>query len=147
MYMGELARLAMVRFTKEKLLFGGVGSDALFTRGQFFTKYVSEIETDKPGQFIYCREILDELGLDHATDADCANVRYICERVSSRAAHLVSAGIAALINKMDEPSVTVSIFFYISLFLGFDNFTTNFFLDYFDIFTLELKKKKSSKRQ
>lgn len=107
MYMGELARLAMVRFTKEKLLFGGVGSDALFTRGQFFTKYVSEIETDKPGQFIYCREILDELGLQHATEADCANVRYICERVSSRAAHLVSAGIAALINKMDEPSVTV----------------------------------------
>lgn len=108
MYMGELARLAMVRFTKEKLLFGGVGSDALFTRGQFFTKYVSEIETDKPGQFVYCREILDELGLGHATDADCANVRYICERVSSRAAHLVSAGIAALINKMNDPSVTVS---------------------------------------
>lgn len=109
MYMGELARLAMVRFTREKLLFDGIGSEALFTRGQFFTKYVSEIETDKPGQFTYCREILDELGLQHASDADCANVRYICERVSSRAAHLVSAGIAALINKMDEPSVTVSL--------------------------------------
>lgn len=107
MYMGELARLAMVRFTREGLLFDGIGSEALFSRGQFFTKYVSEIETDKPGQFTYCREILDELGLQHASDADCANVRYICERVSSRAAHLVSAGIAALINKMDEPSVTV----------------------------------------
>uniref|UniRef100_A0A182SY59 Phosphotransferase n=1 Tax=Anopheles maculatus TaxID=74869 RepID=A0A182SY59_9DIPT len=109
MYMGELARLAIVRFTKAGLLFGGVGSDILFKRGQFFTKYVSEIESDKPGTYYNCREVLEELGLEHATDEDCANVRYICECVSSRAAHLVSAGIAALINKMDETSVTVGV--------------------------------------
>lgn len=107
--MGELARLAIVKFTKAGLLFGGVGSDILFKRGQFFTKYVSEIESDKPGTYSYCRDVLDELGLEHATDEDCANVRYICECVSSRAAHLVSAGIAALINKMDEKSVTVGL--------------------------------------
>ncbi|XP_049295125.1 hexokinase type 2 isoform X2 [Anopheles funestus] len=109
MYMGELARLAIVRFTKAGLLFGGVGSDILFKRGQFFTKYVSEIESDKPGTYYNCREVLEELGLEHATEEDCANVRYICECVSSRAAHLVSAGIAALINKMDERSVTVGV--------------------------------------
>lgn len=109
MYMGELARLAIVKFTRAGLLFGGVGSDILFKRGQFFTKYVSEIESDKPGTYMYCRDVLDELGLEHATDEDCANVRYICECVSSRAAHLVSAGIAALINKMDEKSVTVGV--------------------------------------
>lgn len=107
MYMGELVRLALVRFTNAGVLFGGQGSDLLFTRGRFFTKYVSEIETDRPGEFFFCREILEELGLAHASDQDCANVRYICECVSSRAAHLVSAGIAALINRMDEPSVTV----------------------------------------
>ncbi|XP_063709781.1 hexokinase type 2 isoform X1 [Culicoides brevitarsis] len=109
MYMGELARLVMVRFTQEGLLFGGQGSDVLFKRGQFFTKYVSEIETDKPGQYSYCMDVLEEIGLEHATPQDCANVRYICERVSSRAAHLVSAGIASLINKMDEKSVTVGV--------------------------------------
>lgn len=111
MYMGELARLAMVKFTRAGLLFGGQGSDVLFKRGQFFTKYVSEIEADKPGQYNYCMDVLEEIGLGHATEQDCANVRYICECVSSRAAHLVSAGIASLINKMDEPSVTVSSFF------------------------------------
>lgn len=42
--MGELVRLALVRFTKDNLLFGGKGSDLLFKRGNFFTKYVSEIE-------------------------------------------------------------------------------------------------------
>lgn len=108
MYMGELARLVIVKHTKAGRLFNGEGSDLLFKRGQFFTKYVSEIEADKPGTFSNCRDVLDELGLEHATDQDCANVRYICECVSSRAAHLVSAGIASLINKMNEPSVTVS---------------------------------------
>jgi hexokinase len=44
MYMGELARLILVKFTKQGLLFGGRGSDLLFKRGNFFTKYVSEIE-------------------------------------------------------------------------------------------------------
>lgn len=109
MYMGELVRLALVRFTKAGLIFGGKGSELLHTRGQFFTKFVSEIESDKPGNFTYCREVLEELGLGHATEQDCANVRYICECVSSRAAHLVSAGISALINRMNETSVTVSI--------------------------------------
>lgn len=53
--------------------------------------------------------MLGELGLSHATEQDCANVRYICECVSRRAAHLVSAGIAVLINKMKEPSLTVGV--------------------------------------
>ncbi len=52
---------------------------------------------------------MGELGLAHATEQDCANVRYICECVSRRAAHLVSAGIAVLINKMKEPSLTVGV--------------------------------------
>lgn len=37
-------RLALVRFTNDNLLFGGKGSDLLYKRGNFFTKYVSEIE-------------------------------------------------------------------------------------------------------
>lgn len=109
MYMGELARLILVKFTKQGLLFGGRGSDLLYKRGNFFTKYVSEIESDKRGSYINCRQVLEELGLNHATDQDCSNVRYICECVSKRAAHLVSAGVATLINKMGKDSVTVGI--------------------------------------
>nr|CAD7396668.1 unnamed protein product [Timema cristinae] len=109
MYMGELVRLVLVKFTKSNLLFGGKGSDMLFERGTFFTKFVSEIESDKRGTFTGCRQVLDELGLSHATDQDCVNVRYICECVSRRAAHLVSAGVATLINKMGQLSVTVGV--------------------------------------
>lgn len=65
MYMGELARLALERFTKEGLLFGGKGSDSLFTRDRFYTKYISEIESDLPGAFTNCREILEEIGSNY----------------------------------------------------------------------------------
>jgi hexokinase len=53
--------------------------------------------------------VLEELGLSHATEQDYINVRYICECVSRRAAHLVSAGAATLINKMGKNNVTVGI--------------------------------------
>lgn len=109
MYMGEIARLILVKLTKMNLLFGGKGSDLLFTRGQFFTKYVSEIESDEPGTYTNCEQILDEIGLSHATEQDYVNVRYVCECVSRRAAHLVSAGIATLINKMNISPITVGI--------------------------------------
>lgn len=109
MYMGELVRLALVRFTRSGLLFGGRGSDLLFQRSSFYTKYVSEIESDKRGEYTNCREVMEELGLSHATEQDCAAVRHVCECFSRRAAHLVSAGIATLINKMGEPHVTVGI--------------------------------------
>ncbi|KAI4458723.1 hexokinase [Holotrichia oblita] len=109
MYMGEIVRQALERFTKEGLLFGGKGSDLLFTKGRFYTKYVSEIESDYSGVYTNCREILEELGLKHATEQDCVNVRFVCECVSRRAAHLVSAALCTLLNKMDEPHVTVGI--------------------------------------
>ncbi|XP_044258381.1 hexokinase type 2-like [Tribolium madens] len=109
MYIGELTRLALEKFTKEGLLFEGKASDALFTRGKFYTKYVSEIEDAPPGEITSCREILEEMGIYHATDQDCINVRYVCECVSKRAADLASTGIATLLNKMNESKVTVAI--------------------------------------
>ncbi|XP_066251312.1 hexokinase type 2-like isoform X3 [Euwallacea similis] len=109
MYMGELVRLALERFTKEGLLFGGKGSDLLFERGRFYTKYVSEIESDEPGMFTNQKEILEELGLKHATEQDYVNVRFICECISRRAAHLASATITTLLHKMNEKRVTVGV--------------------------------------
>lgn len=109
MYMGELVRLALEKFTKEGLLFGGKGSDMLYERGRFYTKYVSEIESDEPGMFTSQKEILEELGLKHATEQDYVNVRFICECVSRRAAHLASSFITILLHKMDEKRVTVGI--------------------------------------
>lgn len=48
-------------------------------------------------------------GLKHATEQDYINVRYICECISRRSAHLVSAGLATLLNKMKEKKVTIGV--------------------------------------
>lgn len=45
MYMGELVRLVLEKLTNAGLLFDGKCSGDLKKRGQFFTKYVSEIES------------------------------------------------------------------------------------------------------
>ena len=65
--------------------------------------------SDAKGKYTNCREVLAELGLRNVSDQDCENVRYVCSVVSRRAAHLASAGIATLLNKMAEDNVTVGI--------------------------------------
>uniref|UniRef100_T1I7J8 Phosphotransferase n=1 Tax=Rhodnius prolixus TaxID=13249 RepID=T1I7J8_RHOPR len=64
---------------------------------------------DKRGSFKNCKNVLEKLGIHGVSDQDCANVRYICECVTRRAAHLASAGVATLINKMNVESVTVGV--------------------------------------
>jgi len=109
MYMGELARLVIVKLTNDRVMFGGNGSDNLFKYGSFFSKYISEIESDKTGEFNNCRQVLEELCLINISDQDCRDVRYICEVISKRAAQLAAAGVACLLNKMNEKSVVVAV--------------------------------------
>ncbi|XP_042212278.1 hexokinase type 2-like isoform X2 [Homarus americanus] len=109
MYMGEIARQVLVRLVSEGLLFGGYTSDFLLEKGSFFTKYISEIESDKAGDFNNCRAILEELGFNDATDTDCANVRHVCECTSRRAAFLAAAGVSVLLNRINEESVSVAV--------------------------------------
>ncbi|CAL4126936.1 unnamed protein product, partial [Meganyctiphanes norvegica] len=109
MYMGEVARQVLCRLVEEGLLFDGKGAEALLEKGSFYTKYISEIESDKAGDWNNARSILEELGINFATDADCANVRHVCECVSRRAAYLAGAGVALLLNRMGELNVTVAV--------------------------------------
>ena len=39
--------------------------------------------------------------MEHATEEDCANVKLVCARVSTRAAFLVSAGINLKFSKLN----------------------------------------------
>jgi len=109
MYMGEVVRLVLAQLTREGLLFEYLDASLIFERGQFLTKYISEIESDEPGDYSGCRLILEQLGLEEASDEDCASVRYVCELVSRRAAYLTGAGVAILINKMGLNNVTVAV--------------------------------------
>ncbi|TMW53073.1 hypothetical protein DOY81_001801 [Sarcophaga bullata] len=49
------------------------------------------------------------MGYQNVSDADCENVRYICECVSRRSAHLVATNLACLIDRIGDPYVVVGI--------------------------------------
>lgn len=109
MYLGELVRLVLVKLTSLGHLFGGKVSTELNTPHQFFTKFVSEIESEPIQSFKVARDILIDFGIPNPTDQDCVNVRYVCELVTRRAAHLVSAALATLILKMGDPDITIGV--------------------------------------
>ncbi|XP_018569738.1 hexokinase type 2-like [Anoplophora glabripennis] len=109
MYMGELVRLALEKFTKAGLMFEGLGSDALYTRHTLESSAVSDIERDRMGDYSKVKKICDSLGLTHATLQDHTNVRYVASCITRRAAHLVSAGLVVLMERVGEKQIAVGI--------------------------------------
>jgi hexokinase len=76
----------------------------------FETRFVSQVESDPIDVFDNTRKAIQEVfGIDWASDQDCAIVKLICSRVSTRAAHLVSAAVACLLNKMARPYTVVGV--------------------------------------
>jgi hexokinase len=51
MYMGEVVRQVLVDLVSEDLIFVGHKTEALYQKGRFYTKYVSEVESDPVGDF------------------------------------------------------------------------------------------------
>lgn len=99
MYLGEIVRLVLCKLTDQKVLFSGVHSDELKTPGKFETAYVSQIERNAKNGFNAIQNILYNMDLG-AMHADCEIVEYVCEAVSTRAAYLCAAGIAAIALKI-----------------------------------------------
>uniref|UniRef100_A0A672ZFR3 hexokinase n=1 Tax=Sphaeramia orbicularis TaxID=375764 RepID=A0A672ZFR3_9TELE len=100
MYLGEIVRQVLLDLTRGGLLFRGHVTEALKTPGIFETKYLSQIESDRLA-LLQVRSILQQLGLDSNCD-DSIIVKEVCGAVSRRAAQLVGAGIAAVVDKIRE---------------------------------------------
>ncbi|GAB1604003.1 hexokinase-2-like isoform X1 [Argonauta hians] len=109
MYMGELVRLTIEKLRRNKLIFNGIGSEELSTRGRFYTKYVSEIESDFKDSYKNTKEVFTDLGITNFTNADCTIVQKVCTAVSTRAAYLSAAAISAIMHKMGRSEVTIAI--------------------------------------
>lgn len=109
MYMGEIVRQVLVKLCAQGLVFGGKMSDQLETKGQFYTKYVSEIESDVNDHFKNTKQVFEDLDIKNYTEEDCRIVQHVCCLISTRAAYLASAGIATLLNKIQRPDVTVAV--------------------------------------
>merc|ERR1719273_219201 len=77
-------------------------------RDAFPSRYISEIESDPPGDLSSAWSVLRDLDLGGvASEFDCQVVKYICQCVSTQAAMLAAAGVTALLNKMRRPRVTI----------------------------------------
>ena len=83
-------RQVLVDLIHEGLILVGQDTALIQQHGRFYTKYVSEIESDPVGDFTRCRQALDDLGLKEVSDEDCSALRYVCECVSRRAGFMVS---------------------------------------------------------
>uniref|UniRef100_UPI00358E90FD hexokinase-2-like n=1 Tax=Myxine glutinosa TaxID=7769 RepID=UPI00358E90FD len=100
LYLGELVRVVLLGLAQRGLIFRGRPSQRLFTKGIFPTHFVSQIESDGLA-LLQIRTILRGLGLDVTCD-DSLLVRRVCAAVSTRAARLCGAGVAALVEQMRE---------------------------------------------
>lgn len=63
------------------------------------------------GDYTRAKACLVEMNIDPSTvtDEDCSSLRYVCEVVSRRASFMASAGITALLKKMDYKDVVIAI--------------------------------------
>ena len=111
MYMGELIRHILVDLLTDNLIFSGCDTNKLLEIGSFPTRFSSEIESDPVGEYPRATKCLESLGIDPSTvtDEDFSSLRYVSEVVSQRAAFMASAGIAALLKKMDYKDVAIAI--------------------------------------
>ncbi|CAB1322152.1 unnamed protein product [Coregonus sp. 'balchen'] len=102
MYMGELVRLILVKMAKEDLVFQGHTTPDLVTNGYLQTSFVSAIENvkDKEG-LVSAEKMLRGLGLDPSVE-DCVATQRVCQVVSTRAAHLCAATLAAVLRQIRD---------------------------------------------
>uniref|UniRef100_A0A8C1J0K6 Hexokinase-2 n=1 Tax=Cyprinus carpio TaxID=7962 RepID=A0A8C1J0K6_CYPCA len=108
MYIGELVRLILVKMAKDGLLFQGHTTPDLLTTGHFQTSFVSAIENRKSG-LASAEQVLRELGLDPSPE-DCVATQRVCQIVSTRAAHLCAATLAAVLRQIRDNKATERLF-------------------------------------
>ena len=59
----------------EGLVFQDSNTDMLFEWGRFYTRYVSEIESDPVGDFTRTKQVLAELGITDPNEEDMSALR------------------------------------------------------------------------
>ncbi|XP_067124034.1 hexokinase type 2-like [Centruroides vittatus] len=109
MYMGEIARRVFIDAINQKLLFDGKTTTKMNTPYAFKSKYISMIESDPKNSYLQTKQVLEKMNILGAREEDFECMKLICARISVRAAHLVSAGIATILDRMQRPHTTVGV--------------------------------------
>ncbi|XP_028908278.1 hexokinase-3 isoform X1 [Ornithorhynchus anatinus] len=98
MYLGELVRLTLVHLAEKGALFGGNISEALEQRDAILIQHVVKMEDPSAGP-AQTLVLLKKLGLA-ASEQDCKLAQQVCKAVSTRAARLCAAALAATLNRL-----------------------------------------------
>ncbi|ALC45687.1 Hex-t1 [Drosophila busckii] len=109
LYLGELVRRVIVRLMQEGAIFKGYNMEYMMIQWKMEMKSLIAIESDPPGVYVKAQEVMDKFRMRNCAERDLAALRYICETVSARSARLVSAGLAAIVNRMNYSHVVVAV--------------------------------------
>jgi len=107
-YLGEVLRQCILKAHRQDVLLETL-SDRLQTAGSCTTKHVSMLEKDTiDGTIHHCETVMAELQQAY-TAADLVTLRYICACITTRAAALVSACLAVLLERVDRPHCSIAV--------------------------------------
>ncbi|XP_050528204.1 hexokinase type 2-like [Daktulosphaira vitifoliae] len=109
MYLGELFRLLLLDMAKNNLIFDGHVPEILLVPQSITTNVISTVESDVPETYTLSRQCLQKLGIENVTESDLLNIRYAAHCISRRSAELVAAGLAVLLERMNEENITIGV--------------------------------------
>jgi len=101
MYLGELARMVVKHFVVRKQMFKGKYSSVFGIPNNFKTKVMSLIESDASKSLSTVNAFLVRSGIHDSEYKDRKMLKDICMIVSTRAARISAAAIAAVLTQMD----------------------------------------------
>lgn len=105
-FLGELVRNILIYLVDRDILFGGESSETLNTAHSFDTSYMYVCEADDSETLEDTRIVLEDmLDLSKTTVGDREVVKKVCELIGTRAAVLVGASIAAIVQHMTAKGI------------------------------------------
>ena len=113
MYLGEVARNALLHLTDQRLLFGGRSSTILNKSYAFDTAYISEIVSDDSTDLREVKKVFEQtLEITNTTLLDRQVAKSVCEMVGIRAERLSAAATSAVLlwnHEILDHTVTVGV--------------------------------------
>ncbi|KER23675.1 hypothetical protein T265_14585, partial [Opisthorchis viverrini] len=92
LYIGELARLAILEATEKKLLFNGQLPERLAVANSFTSQFLFDIDRDPPHIYMSTEVVLRErFKITCIRKMDMVNIRYICRALVTRSGNMVGA--------------------------------------------------------
>ncbi|EDV33995.1 uncharacterized protein Dana_GF20735 [Drosophila ananassae] len=107
--LAELVRIVVLRLMKMGVIFEDGRRDYIGIQWKMDMVSLIEIESDPPGVYTRAQEVMDKFKIRHCSEKDLAALKYICATISNRAAMVVASGVAALINRMKMPQISIAV--------------------------------------